>query len=112
MTVFISGPPSEPQNLRVVEVTSSSFRICWDKLDYLGSPYLAGYVISYNDRHERIGVVDSFSFGSDRFEEGQIYNITVSAISESGNESARGNSSIKLTLMMGKSCILAFCINT
>ena len=104
MTVFISGPPSEPKNLRVVEVTSSSFCIRWDKPDYLGFPYLAGYVISYNDKHERIGVIDSFSFGSDHFEEGQIYDITVSATSESGNEIARGNPSTKLTLMMGKLC--------
>ena len=84
------------------EVTSSSFHICWDKPEYHGSPYLTGYEITYDDKKERIGVVDCFNFDSDRLEWGQSHNIGVSAVSEGGNEIVAQNSSSNLTLLMGK----------
>ena len=102
MTVFISVPPSEPQNLSVIDVTSSSFHICWNEPEYHGSPYLAGYYISYDDKQERVGVEDCFSFDSDRLEWGQIYTIAVSAVSESGIEVVAESSSSNLSLLMGK----------
>lgn len=102
MTVFTSVPPSEPQKFRVVEVNSSSFRVCWDKPKYHGSPYLAGYVISYNDTPARIGVVGCFIFDSDRLEWRQTYSIAVSAVSEAVNITVRGSPSRSLTLIMGK----------
>ena len=88
------------------EVTSSSFRVCWDEPEYHGSPYLAGYEITYNDKKERIGVVDCFNFDSDRLEWGQSYDIAVAAVSESGNKSNATWSSTTLTLSMGKAFIL------
>ena len=105
MTVFVSVPPSEPQNLLVAEITSSSFRICWDEPAYHGSPYLTGYYITYKDKQERIGVEVCFSFDGDRLEWGQIYNITVSAVSESGIEVVAKSSSSNLSLLMGEAYI-------
>ena len=84
------------------EVTSSSFHICWDKPKYPGSPYLAGYEITYNDKQERIGVVDCFNFDSDCLEWGKSDNIAISAVSESGSEIVAQSSSSNLTLLMGK----------
>ena len=87
------------------EVTSSSFRVCWDEPEYHGSPYLAGYNISYNNKWERVGVVDCFNFDCDNLEWGRNHNIAVSAVSESGNETAE-NTSSSLTLLMGMFPIL------
>ena len=107
MTVFISVAPSEPQNLHVEEVTSFSFHICWDEPEYHGSPYLAGYNISYNNKWERFGVVNCFNFNSDCLEWGQSYDITVAAVCESGNKSnATWSSSNLKALTMGKIFIL------
>jgi hypothetical protein len=80
-----------------VEVTSSSFRICWDGPEYHGSPYLAGYDISYNGKFIRTEA-ECFDFDSDHLEWGQIYNITVSAVSET----KIGNPSESITPIMGK----------
>ena len=101
-------PPNKPQNLHVEEVTSSSFHICWDEPEYHGSPYLTGYEVTYNDKKERIGVVDCFSFDNDHLEWGQSYNIAVSAISESGNETVAESSSSnsRINLLMGMLPIL------
>ena len=110
MTVFTSVPPSEPQNFRVVKVTSSSFRVCWDKPRYHGSPYLAGYVISYNDTPERIDVEGCFIFDSDRLKWRQTYSIAVSAVSEAGIITVRGSPSRSLTLMMGKIMLIIIII--
>ena len=74
-------------------VTSSSFRVCWDEPEYHGSPYLAGYNISYNNKWERVGVVDCFNFNCDNLEWGRSHNIAVSAVSESGNKTAESASS-------------------
>ena len=91
------------------KVTSSSFHICWDEPVYRGSPYLAGYDISYNDEHERIGAVNCFSFDSDHFEWGQSYNVAISALSaiSKGGKSPSRN----LTLTMGNyiSCAFVCC---
>ena len=94
--------------MSVVEVTSSSFRICWDEPEYHGSPYLAGYYISYSDKQERIGVEDCFSFDSDRLEWGQVYDIAVSAVSESGSEVVAESSSSNLSLLIGEACYICF----
>ena len=67
---------------------------------------MAGYEITYNDKKERIGVVDCFTFDSDHLEWGESYNIAVSAVSESGNEIVTGSQSINLTLLMGMFPIL------
>ena len=99
MSVFSSVPPSEPQNLRVEEVTSSSFRICWDEPVYHGSPYLAGYNISYNDKYVTIEVLDCYSFEANDLEWGQIYDITISAFSKGGNKTVAGS---ELIFIMGK----------
>ena len=90
------------------EVTSSSFHICWDEPEYSGSPYLAGYEITYNDKKERIGVVDCFNFDNDHLEWGQSYNIAVSAVSESGSEIVAQSSLSNLTLLMGKTFLKYF----
>ena len=87
------------------EVTSSSFHICWNEPKYPGSPYLAGYEITYNDKQERIGVVDCFNFDSDYLEWGQSHNIAISAVSEGGNETAESPSS-NFTLLTGMFPIL------
>ena len=104
----MSVPPSEPRNLRMKNVTSSSFCICWDEPVYRGSPYLSGYNISYGDRCEKIDVTtdNCFSFDSDYFEWGQIYSINLFAVSEVENKSVKGNSSANLTLITGKICLL------
>ena len=60
---------------------------------------MAGYDISYNDKHERIDVVGCFIFDSDRLEWRQTYSIAVSAVSEAG---VRGSPSRSLILIMGK----------
>ena len=104
--LYLSVPPSEPQNVHVEKVTSSSFHICWDEPEYHGSPYLAGYNISYNNKQERIGGIDCFTFGSDRLKWGQSYNIAVAAVSESGNKSTATWSSSNSTLSMGKTFVL------
>ena len=41
--LYLSGPPSEPKNLHVVEANSSSIRVCWEKPKDHGTPNLAGY---------------------------------------------------------------------
>ncbi len=83
----------------MVEVTSSSFRICWDEPEYRGSPYLAGYNISYNGKFNRTES-ECFDFDSDHLEWGQIYNITVSAVSGT----ISGNPSESIFLTIGKTC--------
>ena len=106
--LHLSVPPSEPQNVHVEEITSSSFRICWDEPEYHGSPYLAGYEINYNDKMERIGVVDCFNFDNDRLKWGQSYNIAISAVSESRSEIVAKSSLSNLTLLMGKTFLKYF----
>ena len=88
------------------EVTSSSFHICWDKPEYHGSPYLAGYEITYNDKKKRVGVVDCFNFDNDLLEWGRRHNIAISAVSEGGNEIVAESPSSNLTLLMGMFLIL------
>ena len=94
------------------EVTSSSFRTCWDEPEYPGSPYLAGYEITYDDKKERIDVIDCFKFGSDRLEwrQSHILSIAVSAVSGSGNEIVAQSSSSKLILLMGKKKFFFYCV--
>ena len=81
------------------EVTSSSFRICWDEPVYHGSPYLAGYNISYNDKYVTIEVLDCYSYEANDLEWGQIYDITISAFSKGGNKTVAGS---ELIFIMGK----------
>ena len=101
MSIFSSVPPSEPQNLRVEEVTSSSFRICWDEPANHGSPYLAGYNISYNDKYVTIEVLDCYSFEANDLEWGQIHDITISAFSKGGTNAVAGS---QLMFTIGKTC--------
>ena len=88
------------------EVTSSSFRICWNEPECPGSPYFTGYEITYNDKQERIRAENCFNFDSDHLEWGQSHNIAVSAVIESGNEIVAEGPSSNLTLLMGMFLVL------
>ena len=101
MSVFLLVPPSKPQNISVKNVTSSSFHICWDEPKYHGSPYLAGYNISYNDKYITIEVLDCYRFEANDLEWGQIYDITISAFSKGGNNTIAES---QLIFIMGKTC--------
>ena len=103
MSVFLLVPPSEPQNISVKNVTSSSFCICWDEPEYHGSPYLAGYNISYNDKYITIQVSNCYSFKSNDLEWGGIYDITLSAFSKGGNNTIAES---QLIFIMGKTNFL------
>lgn len=86
-TASLLVPPSEPRYLHVVEKNSSSIHVCWNQPFEHGSPYLAGYELCYNNNCEYFGVRDCAEVKL--LSQGNTYNITVYAISKSGNVSAK-----------------------
>ena len=97
------GPPSEPQNVSVLEVNSSAIRVCWEEPSQNGSPYLAYYEVCYGSTCERADVSDRCSEVS--LKERKLYNITVRAVSESEGVTAKSPSSKTVLFAMGEVCV-------
>ena len=101
MAMLWSGPPSEPHDLRVVEINSSSVRVCWNEPLKHGSPYLTGYKLCYSGICEDVDVRDCVEVN--HLKQEKTYKFTIYAISESGNVSAESLPSNTVMFIMGKS---------
>ena len=83
-TLFIV-PPSEPRNIHVKQLNTTTVLVRWKEPTYHGSPHLMGYGLCCNITC--ITTLDSNAFNGVEvnLDEGKLYVITVYAISKSDN---------------------------
>ena len=94
-------PPSEPQNIYVKQLNTTTVLVSWKEPSSHGSPHLTGYRLCYNSTCTTTLDSNAFNGVEVNLDEGKLYVITVYAISKSDNITGKSPPGA-FTFTMGK----------